>query len=130
MEASLLHRENDFIFQPLLPEVISGLDRSHSSRHLGFDKGRLVATEYLELLGEEGLGWETGAPISNRDGSAPLPPRSTPHETRTVAMNILATTRSSAEPRFVFTGLGKLASLGHQLKCRTLFERFGLAPNS
>lgn len=80
------------------------------------DKGSLLVTSGLDLVGYEGRVWALGdcAAIQTASGK-PVPPTAQ-HATReasTCAINIAAAIRGGKPALFAFEGLGTLGSLGH-----------------
>lgn len=78
------------------------------------DAGRIKVNEFLEVPEYPGV-WALGdcAAVPQKDGI--ISPPTAQHairQARTCATNILATIRSTKKKPFLFTGLGKLASLG------------------
>lgn len=79
------------------------------------DKGRIKVTEFLDIPDHPGL-WSLGdcAAVPQRDGiTSPPTAQHALRQAKTCATNILATIRGQPKKPFTFTGLGKLASLGH-----------------
>jgi NADH dehydrogenase len=94
----------------VIPAVLRDLDCAQ-------EKGRLIASPYLELKGYEGEVWVLGdcASIKTPSGS-PSPPTAqhARREANTVASNVRAAIRGGDRVTFAFEGLGKLGSLGHR----------------
>lgn len=79
------------------------------------DKGRIKVTEFLDVPDHPGL-WSLGdcAAVPQKDGiTSPPTAQHALRQAKTCATNILATIRGKQKKPFTFTGLGKLASLGH-----------------
>jgi NADH:ubiquinone reductase (H+-translocating) len=88
------------------------------------DKGRIQVTENLNVPAFTGL-WAVGdcAAVPQRDGiMSPPTAQHALRQARTCALNILATIRGEPMQPFLFTGLGKLASLGHRSAVAEVFS--------
>jgi len=86
-----------------------------SSLPCELDRGRIKATEYLDVPNFSGV-WALGdcAAVPQKDGiTSPPTAQHALRQAKTCADNILATLRGTKKTPFLFTGLGKLASLGH-----------------
>jgi NADH dehydrogenase len=80
------------------------------------DKGSLLVTTGLELVGYEGQVWALGDCASIKTVSGKPVPPTAQHATReatTCATNIAAAIRGGTPASFTFEGLGTLGSLGH-----------------
>ncbi len=80
------------------------------------ERGKIVSSNTMDVPGWEGL-WALGdcALVPQKDGI--MSPPTAQHALRqasTCAKNILAGIRGQAKKPFLFTGLGKLGSLGHR----------------
>lgn len=78
------------------------------------DRGRIQVTEYMNVPGFPGV-WAVGdcAAVPQRDGiTSPPTAQHAVRQANICAKNILATMRGTKMHPFLFTGLGKLASLG------------------
>lgn len=78
------------------------------------DRGRIQVTEFLNVPGFPGV-WAVGdcAAVPQRDGiTSPPTAQHAVRQAKTCAANILASMRGAKLELFLFTGLGKLASLG------------------
>ena len=88
------------------------------------EKGRLVVNEHLELQGHEGRVWGLGdcSSIKMEDGTyAPPTAQHAIREAEVVAFNIRAAINGQPQRTFLFPGLGKLGSLGHQSAVAEVF---------
>jgi len=80
------------------------------------ERGRLLVNSFLELQGYEGQVWSLGDCAAIRMANGEPAPPTAQHATReahTVAENIVVALRGGQKKAFVFSGLGKLGSLGH-----------------
>ena len=80
------------------------------------DKGSLLVTTGLDLVGYEGQVWALGDCVSLKTVSGKVVPPTAQHATReatTCSVNIVAAIRGGKQALFTFEGLGTLGSLGH-----------------
>jgi NADH dehydrogenase len=94
-----------------------------SSSPCELERGRIKTTEYLDVPGQPGV-WALGdcAAVPQRDGiTSPPTAQHALRQAKTCAGNILATLRGTKRKPFLFTGLGKLASLGHRSAVAEVF---------
>jgi NADH dehydrogenase len=80
------------------------------------DKGSLLVSTGLDLVGYEGQVWALGDCVSLKTVSGKVVPPTAQHATReatTCAINITAVIRGGQPALFTFEGLGTLGSLGH-----------------
>lgn len=80
------------------------------------DRGRIVVDEYMSVPGFENL-WALGdcAAVPQPDGiTSPPTAQHAVRQAKVCAKNILAARAGKPKVRFMFTGLGKLASLGRR----------------
>jgi NADH dehydrogenase len=80
------------------------------------EKGGLLVTTGLELVGHEGQVWALGDCAAIKTVSGKVVPPTAQHATReatTCAVNITAAIRGGKQSLFTFEGLGTLGSLGH-----------------
>lgn len=90
-----------------------------------FDRKRIKVDDCLEAVGWPGV-WALGdcAAVPQKDGiTSPPTAQHALRQAKTCAENILASIRSQPKKPFMFTGLGKLASLGRR---SAVAEVFGL----
>lgn len=87
------------------------------------DKGRIVVTKYMDVPNFEGI-WALGdcAAVPQRDGiTSPPTAQHALRQAKTCATNIVAKMRGKEMKPFMFTGLGKLASLGQRSAVAEVF---------
>ena len=87
------------------------------------ERGRIPVTEFMNVEGEDGI-WAMGdcATVPQRDGiNSPPTAQHALRQAKICATNILATIRNKPMKPFLFTGLGKLASLGQQSAVAEVF---------
>lgn len=87
------------------------------------EKGRIVVTQNMDVPNFEGL-WALGdcAAVPQRDGiTSPPTAQHALRQAKTCATNIVAKMRGTEMKPFMFTGLGKLASLGQRSAVAEVF---------
>lgn len=87
------------------------------------ERGKVTVTKYMDVPNWPGL-WALGdcAFVPQRDGiNSPPTAQHALRQAKTCATNILATIRGKERKPFMFTGLGKLASLGQRSAVAEVF---------